>query len=342
MNERLRIATFNLESLDDRPDLGVPLDARIDVLRPQLMRLHADVLCLQEVNAQRSAGDGPRVLHALDRLLEGTSYEGYRRFAAGGRGDPHKLADVHNLVILSRFPIVTAFALRHKLVEPPRYRPTTADPRAEAAEAVEWDRPILAAEIDLPDGRRLHVINLHLRAPLAAPVAGQKRDAFVWNTVAGWAEGYYLATIKRAGQALEARLLVEQIFDREPDALVAVLGDFNADAREPPVSILCAEVEDTGNGLLAQRMLIPLERTLPESQRFSVVHHGRKAMLDHVLISQTLLADFRGIEVHNESVGDELVGYALVQQGTVSYHAPLVAEFAQTAPSQAETAPEVC
>jgi endonuclease/exonuclease/phosphatase family metal-dependent hydrolase len=337
MNERLRIATFNLESLDDRPDLDVPLDARIDVLRPQLMRLRADVLCLQEVNAQRSIVDGPRVLHALDRLLEGTSYEGYRRFAAGGSGDPHQLANVHNLVILSRFPIVAAFALRHKLVEPPRYRPTTADPRAEAAEAVEWDRPILAAEIDLPDGRRLHVINLHLRAPLAAPVAGQKRDAFVWNTVAGWAEGYYLATIKRAGQALEARLLVEQIFDRKSDALVAVLGDFNAEAREPPVSILCAEVEDTGNGLLARRVLIPVERALPDSQRFSVVHHGRKAMLDHVLISQTLLADFRHIEVHNESVGDELVGYALVQQGTVSYHAPLVAEFAQSSSAQAET-----
>ena len=338
MNERLRIATFNLESLDDLPDQAVPLAARIDVLRPQLMRLQADVLCLQEVNAQRTTSDGPRVLHALDRLLEGTPYETYRRFAGGGSGDPHDLANVHNLVILSQFPIVAARALQHKFVEPPRYRPATAHPRAEQAEAVEWDRPFLAVEINLPDGRRLHVINLHLRAPLAAPVAGQKRDAFMWNTVAGWAEGYFLATVKRAGQALEARLLVEQIFDREPDALIAVLGDFNAGAREPPVSILCAEVEDTGNGLLARRVLIPVERSLPESQRFTVVHHGRKVMLDHVLISQALLADFRNIEVHNESVGDELVGYALVQQGTVSYHAPLVAEFAQSAPGRGETA----
>jgi hypothetical protein len=88
-------------------------------------------------------------------------------------------------------------------------------------------------------------------------------------------------------------------------------------------------------------MLIPVERALPESQRFSVVHHGRKAMLDHVLISQVMLADFRNIEVHNESVGDELVGYALVQQGTVSYHAPLVAEFARSVPGRGETTPEV-
>ena len=48
----LRIATFNLENLDDRPDLDPPLEARIAVLRPQLLRLKADILCLQEVDGQ--------------------------------------------------------------------------------------------------------------------------------------------------------------------------------------------------------------------------------------------------------------------------------------------------
>ena len=43
---RLRIATFNLENLGARED--APLEGRIEKLRPQLLRLDADVLCLQE------------------------------------------------------------------------------------------------------------------------------------------------------------------------------------------------------------------------------------------------------------------------------------------------------
>lgn len=328
MSQVLRIATFNLENLAAGAEGAAALDARIEVLRPQLQRLEADVLCLQEVNAEPATKDGPRVPHALDRLLEGTRYAGYRRFAGGGTGDPKRLADVHNLAILSRFPVISARSLRHNLVEPPSYRPATARPPAAGGEPVAWDRPILAVDVELPDGGVLHVVNLHLRAPLAAVVAGQKESAFVWKSTAGWAEGFFLAAVKRAGQALEARLLVDQIFDRDQDARIVVLGDFNAEEWEVPVRTLCAEVEDTGKGRLAGRALVPLERSLPEAQRFSVVHHGRKVMLDHILVSRALLADYRHIELHNETVGDELIGYALVEQATVSYHAPLVAEFA--------------
>ena len=67
----LRIATFNLENLDDRPDLDPPLSERIALLRPQLLRLSADILCLQEVNGQHPEDGGPRRLLALDRLQIG-------------------------------------------------------------------------------------------------------------------------------------------------------------------------------------------------------------------------------------------------------------------------------
>jgi len=44
MSALLRVATFNVENLDDKPDLRPTLAARIAVLRPQLVRLRADVL----------------------------------------------------------------------------------------------------------------------------------------------------------------------------------------------------------------------------------------------------------------------------------------------------------
>lgn len=323
----MRLATFNLESLDDRPGRQPALDERIASLRPQLLRLDADVLCLQEVNGQRPAGGGARCLAALDRLLEATPYAGFARVsskAADGRG----AADVHNLVILSRWPITASAQLHHDLVAPPAYRPATADPAASEAGSIAWDRPVLEATIAAPGAQPLHVVNLHLRAPLAAPVAGQKLDALSWRSVGGWAEGFFLATVKRSGQALEARLLVERIFDREPDALIAVCGDFNAEEREMPLRIIRGDVEDTGNGALASRVLVPLDRTLAESQRFSVLHGGRKVMLDHILVSRGLMAGYRHLEAHNEALGDELSALASRGGSPDSYHAPVVAEFA--------------
>jgi endonuclease/exonuclease/phosphatase family metal-dependent hydrolase len=325
MGSTLRIASFNLESLDDRPDLEPALETRLGILRPQLARLHADILCLQEVNGQK-AGHGPRRLAALDRLLHGTPYAAFER-AVGGRPDDGAIADKHNLVTLSRHPIRDRRAPWHARVPPLTYRPGTAAPPAAHDQAVRFDRPVLVTKIELPGGRHLHVLNLHLRSPLAAPIVGQKTAPFSWKSSAAWAEGFYLATLKRAGQALEARLVVDEIFDRDPEALIAVCGDFNAEERETPLRTIRADLEDTGNGALAGRVLTPLERTLPESQRFSVLHHGHRAMLDHVLVSRQLLGLYRHVEVHNETLGDELVAYAEVATSPESYHAPLVAEF---------------
>jgi endonuclease/exonuclease/phosphatase family metal-dependent hydrolase len=323
----VRIATFNLENLDDRPDLDPPLGERIALLRPQLLRLSADILCLQEINGQHPEDGGPRRLLALDRLLEDTPYAGFHRVATTAIGNAG-VADRHNLVTLSRWPITGREQVRHELVPPAGYRTVTAEPAEAQAQPVEWDRPVLKASIGLAGESILHVVNLHLRAPLAAVITGQKKGAFAWRSVGGWAEGFFLATVKRCGQALETRLLVDRILDADPDAMIAVCGDFNAEEREMPLRIIRGDVEDTGNGHLAYRALVPLERTLPASQRFSVLHHGHKQMLDHILASRALMAYYRHVEVHNEALGDELVAYATVSHSPESYHAPVVAEFA--------------
>lgn len=323
----MRIATFNLENLDDRPGLTPPLSERIVSLRPQLVRLKADVLCLQEVNGQKPTGGGLRNLSALDRLLEGTAYAAFHR-AVSLKADRSAPRDRHNLVILSRWPLERVEQLHHDLVAPPLYRPATPVERPSGPEPVAWDRPILVASLHLPDGRVLHLLNLHLRAPLAAPLPGAKSGPLRWKSVAGWAEGFFLATIKRAGQALEARLEIERIFDRDPQALILVCGDFNAEEREMPLRTIVADVADTRNGSLTARSLVPLEHSLPASQRFSVLHDGRPVLLDHLLVSRGLLAHYQHMEIHNEALGDELVAFAKVERSPESFHAPVVASFA--------------
>jgi endonuclease/exonuclease/phosphatase family metal-dependent hydrolase len=328
MATTLRIATFNLENLRDDADADPPLDARIRVLRPQLERLAADVLCLQEVDGQDPPGGGPRGLRALDRLLAGTRYADYHRVASHSPSGPARgAADRHNLVILSRFSVRESGQIRHDLLPPASYRPVTAQPPSEAAHDLTWDRPCVHATLELPDGRPLYVVDLHLRAPLAASVPGQKEAAFVWRSVPGWAEGFFMATVKRVGQATEARMLVDRFLDADPDALICVAGDCNAEEREMPLRVLHADPDDTGNAALAPRSLVNLEHRVPAEQRFTVRHGGRALMLDHILASRALADTITDVTIHNAGLGDELVAHAAAHHSPESYHAPMVAEF---------------
>jgi endonuclease/exonuclease/phosphatase family metal-dependent hydrolase len=320
----MRLATFNIESLDLGPGVGTPLQARAAVLRPALERLAADVLCLQEVNGQHVPGVPERRLVALERLLQGTRYETYQRAATVG---PSGLgvASVHNLVTLSRFPIQHHREVRHDRVAPLLHRFATGSARGGEPQPVSFDRPLLVAEIEMAGGRCLNVINLHLRAPRASPVAGEKLDSVTWRTVGGWAEGYFLSSVKRSAQALELRLVVDEMLERDPECLMAVAGDFNAEDRETPLRLVTGPEVETGDGAPAPQSLVVLDRAIPADRRWSVLHRGRPLMPDHILASRALWHRFRGIEVHNEGLNDEAPAAGTT---TVlgSLHAPLVAE----------------
>ena len=115
-------------------------------------------------------------------------------------------ADVHNLVILSRFPMLETRQLHHDIVPAWDWRPPVPDDGGETVRAI-FDRPILYARLDAGE-RPLHVLNLHLRAPRAAHLPAEKSQGR-WKTSAGWAQGMFLAAQLRQAQALEARLFVE-------------------------------------------------------------------------------------------------------------------------------------
>jgi len=323
---RLRIATFNLENLDDKPGKKPTLDERIELMRPQLLRLNADVLCLQEVNGQEQAGQ-PRRLLALDKLLEGTDYAGYFRVSTLTK-DGEQVYDQRNLVILSRHEIVEFHQYKHDYASCPRYREVTAAPAENAAGDVRWERPILHAKLNMGEGRTLHVINLHLKSRIPTPIEGQALSKYRWKSASGWAEGFFISSIKRVGQALETRILIDSLFDAEEDALIAVGGDFNAELHEVPVEAIRGEVENTGNPILAKRAMVPCEQSFPQSSRFSLLHRGKRRMLDHLLVSRMLMQHYRTVEIHNESLHDESIRTTDDKLFPESDHAPVVAEFA--------------
>jgi len=122
--------------------------------------------------------------------------------------------------------------------------------------------------------------------------------------------------------------VIDRLFDADPRAAIVVLGDFNADGREAPLKILRGDVDETGNAALAGRALTPIELTLPADRRFSVLHFGQALMLDHIMVSRTMLARFRKADIHNELLTDELVAFFAGRRDADSFHAPVVAEFA--------------
>jgi len=234
--------------------------------------------------------------------------------------------DVRNLVVLSRFPILEKQQLKNEQGAP-SYRKVTAIPPETVARPVEWERPILYVKLDAGNGRILHVLNLHLKSKLPTEITGQKLDQYTWKTARGWAEGSFISAMKRVGQALEVRLLVDQIFDGDAEAWIMVAGDFNAESAEVALTAIRGPVEDTGNPAHAPRVMVPCENTIPESSRYSLFHLGKGYMLDHVLVSRPLAAFYRSAEVHNEILPDESGPFRSDIKFPESDHAPVVAEF---------------
>jgi predicted extracellular nuclease len=85
--------------------------------------------------------------------------------------------------------------------------------------------------------------------------------------------------------------------------------------------------EETDNPDLRDRVMVPCEFSIPEPSRFSLLYHGEKQMIDHIIVSRPLLARYQGTWVYNEELSDETIAYRYDEDYPESDHAPVVAEF---------------
>jgi len=325
----MRIATFNIENLDDAPPASSSaptFEERLAVLRPALERMKADIVCFQEVHGQDVEGE-PRRLRALETLLAGTRYGNHQLASTTLKGKPD-VERFRNLV--TAIPPGWRFAeireILHDKTPSPKYGFVTSSDGS-GAKDIRWERPLFHTIVESPNGVRLHVLNAHFKSKNPTRIPGQGPESFRWRTAAGWAEGFFVSSVKRVGAALEARMVLDAIFEAEPEAKIVLCGDLNAESHEVPVLALRGDVEDTGNPALNHMVMFPAESSVPEDQRFSLYHHGRKNMLDHLLVSRALIACYRGTEVHNETLHDESVAFAVDKKYPESDHAPIIAEF---------------
>ncbi|MEO3857545.1 endonuclease/exonuclease/phosphatase family protein [Acrocarpospora sp. B8E8] len=320
----IRISTFNVENLDETPPGAHPsLAERIVLMKPQIKRLKADIALFQEVHGQERPGQ-PRALLALQDLITDTNLAGSTLVST--KSSDNAVYDVRNLVVATQLPIIAHQQLRNDLVDKPTYRRLTAIPPDPNPIEIGVERPILHVQISL-DGRPLHVINVHLKSKIPTDIPGQMLDTYTWRAADAWAEGSFISSMKRMSQALEVRRLVDQILTADADAWIVVGGDFNATPDEIPVLAIRGAVEDTGNGDLSNRILVPIEHSLPAPSRYTLYHQGHGQMLDHMLVTRNLLAHYRGSEIHNEVLHDESAAFGTDRKYPESDHAPVVATF---------------
>jgi endonuclease/exonuclease/phosphatase family metal-dependent hydrolase len=320
MTTSFRLATFNLENLNVSRGHENEFERRIVVLRPILKDLAADVLCLQEVDAQKMSPHGSRQFLALDRLLSGTAYQNYYQ-ATSVRPGSAMPADIHNLVILSRWPISEQRQLHHDIVAKWRWTPPAEGSSLPPSVEIEWDRPLLYAKISLPGDTALHVTNLHLRARRAVPIPSRSKVSCASGRT--WAEGQFLAAQRREGQALETRLFVERLFDHESNALIAICGDLNSEEHDTPARLLMG-MPDEEDGNISRSALIPLGTRVEKVHRFTTVHAKRPVLIDHILASRTLAARCKDVAILNEDLQDEVETKEPILG---SLHAPVIASF---------------
>ncbi|MBM4112714.1 MAG: hypothetical protein FJ253_04965 [Phycisphaerae bacterium] len=255
----LRLASYNLENLFDEVDdpalsgevddlaMKVPASRRA-ALGEAIRALNADVLCVQEVES----------LEALrwfrDQELSGMGYE---HTAALDVGYPRGVEQG----VLSRFPIVHA-----------KVWPDADLTRTQASRTGEgWSSPREGSGVK------------YQRSPLFVQVrtpSGYVLDLFVMHHKAGGKEFAF----QREAEALQTISFVKERLAEDPNANIAVLGDFNGSPSEKSVKVYL----DPGHGGLHNAWEKRFDRNQP---RDSYVTHASGRVIDYIFMSKGLEED---------------------------------------------------
>ena len=285
---------------------------RIAVLRPILNDLAADVICLQEVDAQKS----PPQEGADFSLLTVSSAIPPTKVTTARRA--FGLERMRQDVAYLRPAMKTKWAALPRQMErcrfegsSPRGRWTSPGSAPSSTQKSQCPTALrFTSSTFIYALRALSLFPIRVKVTAASQVEPGQRDGLV-------------AAQKREGQAFEARLFIERLFDSEPNALIAVCGDLNSEEHDTPARLLVG-IPDEDAAEPSPRKLIPLADRVEEARRFSVVHAGRPVLLDHILASRTLAACCMNVAIMNEGLQDEVMAEELILG---SLHAPITASF---------------
>jgi endonuclease/exonuclease/phosphatase family metal-dependent hydrolase len=316
------IGTWNLENLFRPGGTFGPSDemsyrAKLAALAATINTTKPDVLGVQEV------GD-PEALADLVAMLDGEWHvELSKHFEAD-----HPI----RVGVLSRRPIQV---IQDVADFPEKIATLQVDDSA--PDCRQMCRGALAVGVDLTAGQQLVVTVCHLKSKLLSyPAAGGGTRFFPRNEGERARYAGY-ALFHRAAEAVTVRGLADHLLDGHGQARpVIVLGDLNDEPLAATTQILLGPL---GSEIGTRGALVPdrgdaarlwnLAPLIPEGERFSRVYQGRHELIDHIMVSRSLLD--RVDEVHTlsaaglPSVGDDPVAR---RNARASDHSPVLAQLA--------------
>jgi len=279
----MKIATYNVEFLFDEGDhrhsgkdwvySNKYVEARIEHLAGKLSEIDADVVFLQEIGSADT----------VERIIARTGIP-YRLFLA----KPDR-SGVGNAVL---------------------YRPGDAEVRSIPAAGsfpvmVEGDQDAIGTQIASRRDfihlkmtyrdRPLHLFGLHLnsRFHIALRLKDKSKAPSPIETQMDATDALIRSEIVRCVQARAMRKEIDSLFAQDPNALIAVMGDFNSQSREAPLRIIQGELEARSD------TLVRIEEGLPSIDAYSFIGDHGKKLIDHVLVSKALERSVTSFKILN-------------------------------------------
>ena len=292
----VRIGTWNLENLfqpggDAGPRTDAAYEAKLDALAAVIRQLAPDVLAVQEV------GDPTALVDLAGRVGGDWSIE---------TADPDRRGI--RVGYLSRLDLT---AVEQIAAFPPGLRPIQVDDTAVTASAM--GRPALRAQVQV-DGQAVQLLTCHLKSKLLTFPGGR----FSTRDEGERARFGAYALTRRSAEAVTVRAAATDLLTADDPgnaagaaaAAVVVLGDLNDEAAAATTQILHgpsgSEIGTAGYDRPDQgdeQRMWNLAARIPEAQRYSRVYRGRRELIDHILVSHTLVTKIADGAVVTEAAG---------------------------------------
>jgi endonuclease/exonuclease/phosphatase family metal-dependent hydrolase len=298
------LATFNVKNLLEPKGEGrhAVFEAKLDAIADQVRACDADVVGLQEV------GPIDLVRAIVTRLPEW-------HYGEPVMGTPD--ARGIRCALLARVPLVHASVRTAETLSFPAFRVGDPEP---FGTRIPLRRGVLHVRVKVPQMGEVDVLVAHFKSAHRVPLRDESGAEIQPKTARDRAAGMLRTLVWRGAEALHVRGLVDDVLAAEPHARVAVVGDLNDVPSSPAVRALL------GDG---QGELFDCTAGIEPAARFSVLHRGSAAQIDHVLVTENLHARLVGARFLNTELRDHGPFDPAVEEAPTvdSDHAPLVVRF---------------
>ena len=310
------VGTWNLENLfrpgtDFGPSDEQAYEAKLTALAGVINRLVPDVLAVQEVGDPQALADLADKLDGDWQIETSTVFEQHHPIRVG---------------VLSRLPMSDVEQVREF---PAGLAPVQVDDDGTTIDAM--GRGALRVRVAV-GGHQLDIVTCHLKSKLLSFPGGrfQPRDEGERARFAAY------ALDRRAAEAVTVRDYANRLLNGHgTERAVIVLGDLNDEPLAATTQILLgppgSEIDTPGFDRPDQgdpERLWNLAPRIPEKRRFTRVFHGRPELIDHILVSHTLVTPLPTVDtgdVQPPSIGEVPTAR---RDEPASDHAPVLANFA--------------